>query len=123
MYEFFKIKGILVVGYKKNELVKIVEFIFNFKCFIDFDFIGDNIEKVIKERYKIVGCDVNFFKFIGFILDFFNILNFIFYDIFNYLFLYWVDYDKKKFKVFKSVEDYRLYYDGYVEYLECVCNG
>lgn len=104
-------------------MVKIVEFIFNFKCFIDFDFIGDNIEKVIKERYKIVGCDVNFFKFIGFILDFFNILNFIFYDIFNYLFLYWVDYDKKKFKVFKSVEDYRLYYDGYVEYLECVCNG
>lgn len=62
LHEFLKTKGISVAGYKKNELVKIAEFIFNFKCPTDPDFTGDNTEKVIKERYKTAGCDVNPFK-------------------------------------------------------------
>lgn len=47
LHEFLKTKGISVAGYKKNELVKIAEFIFNFKCPTDPDFTGDSTEKVI----------------------------------------------------------------------------
>lgn len=94
MHEFLKTKGISVVGYKKNELVKIAEFIFNFKCPTDPDFTGDNTEKVIKERYKTAGCDVNPFKLTGFTSDLSNIPNFTLYDIFNYLLLHRADYDK-----------------------------
>ena len=42
------------------------------------------------------------------------------YDVFNYLLLNWTDYDKKKLEAYKSADEYRLFYDGYVEDLKVV---
>ena len=118
IHEFLKLRGISANGYKKNDLVKIAEFVNDIKCQVDPDFTCENTEKLVEDRYKGAGCSEDPFKLTGFSSDLSNIPNFTLYDIFNYLLIHQADFDKKKLKAFKSAEDYRLYFDGHVENLE-----
>lgn len=73
----------------------------------------------IKGKFKRVGFfDKNLLELVGYIVDFIDNFLFGFIDVFNYIIFNKFDYDGKKLKGYKIFEDYRFFYDGYVESLE-----
>lgn len=86
---------------------------------VDPDYQQDSVLHDIKGKLKRAGLpDKNLLELAGYIADFTDIPLFGLIDVFKYMIFNKSDYDGKKLKGYKSFEDYRLFYDGYVESVE-----
>ena len=111
-------RSVTVNGYLKPALLEITKAVKKMMLPIDPGF-----EKVdgTEENQKLIIHDMEIENPLTVSYDFVN--NFIdlppfgLYDIFNYLIYYSTDYDKQGLAAYKSFDDYRLFEDGYDEYL------
>lgn len=80
---------------------------------VDPDYQQDSVLHDIKGKLKRAGLpDKNPLELAGYTADFTDIPLFGLIDVFNYMIFNKSDYDGKKLKVYKSFEDYRLFYRG-----------
>ncbi|XP_063438313.1 uncharacterized protein LOC134719237 [Mytilus trossulus] len=115
--EYLRLRGIGVTNMKRNELVRLCTAVEGLNLPLDPDMCTDRVTNTVAELLKSNGID-NMSSLQGFTKDLSNIPNVSLYDVFNYLLYNTSNYDRRKLKAYKSSEDYRLYFDGYVESLE-----
>ncbi|XP_062580916.1 uncharacterized protein LOC134242809 [Saccostrea cucullata] len=108
-------KGISVSNVKRENLVKLCEAVVKLNLPDDPDMCADHPVSI----YDILGkFSDDPFKIQGLSNDLTKLPTFSLYDVFNYLLYKTANYDQRKLKAYKSCEDYRLFFDGYVEKLE-----
>lgn len=115
--EYLRLRGIGVTKMKRPELVRLCTAVDALNLSLDPDMCTDRATNTVADLLKSNGID-NMSSLQGFTKDLSNIPNVSLYDVFNYLLYKTVNYDRRKLKAYKSCEDYRLYFDGYVESLE-----
>ncbi|ESP03284.1 hypothetical protein LOTGIDRAFT_171630 [Lottia gigantea] len=118
LQKYLRDRGVTVTGYNKEVLREIAIAVDKLRLPVDPDFSRESVEVCIEKKLLKAGLTgVNPFELDGYTKDFSCIPEFGLIDIFNYLIFAKADLDGKKLKSYKSFEDYRLYYDGHVEFL------
>lgn len=118
LQEFLRRKGISVSKVKRDNLLKLCEAVAKLNLPDDPDMCTDHplsIRDILRE-FSVELEDP--FKIQGLSNDLAKLPTFSLYDVFNYLLYKTANYDQRKLKAYKSCEDYRLFFDGYVEQLE-----
>ena len=109
-------RGVTVSGYRKSLLVELAVAVDRCQLPVDPDFQKIDAHRTLADKLKQLGITDSPWLLSGFSSDLSNIPDFGLYDIFNYLLCSRADYDRRKLKAFKSFEDYRLFYDGHVDF-------
>lgn len=116
LQEVLRKKGISVSKAKRENLLKLCEAVAKLNLPDDPDMcskIPSSIHEILSEfsienPYNIQGLSA----------DLTNLPTFSLFDVFNYLLYKTTNYDQRRLKAYKSCEDFRLFFDGYVEQLK-----
>lgn len=112
---YLKERGVSITKINKEKLVALCEAVDRINLPINPDMTGEKTDPMERSR-SVFGID-NPFELEGFSSDLSCMPSFSLFDLFNYLVYQTANYDRKKLKAYKSCEDYRLFFDGYVENL------